>query len=82
LQESFSQLGGHLLEHEEVMEVIPGNDIVTLKTRNHTIRAKRVVLTTGGWAGKLLSQLGLGRIPVQVIHQDTIIPYCKMYKIP
>ena len=39
--------------------VEPG-DVITLRIKGGgVVRAKKVVLTTGGWGRKLLSQLGL-----------------------
>jgi len=57
------------LENHKVLEILPneaGDTIVALTTSKGTIRAKKVVLTPGGWAGRVLSQLGLPRLPLQV----------------
>lgn len=71
LQESFKRSGGDFVEHCCVCDVEPG-DVVKLRTEKGTVQAKRVVLTTGAWGKKLLSQIGLYNIPLQPVRTEVL----------
>lgn len=53
------------MDDHKVLKIEPG-ERVTLSTSQGIVRAKKVVLTPGGWGGKVLSQLGLSNLPLQV----------------
>ncbi|WP_010530047.1 N-methyl-L-tryptophan oxidase [Lentibacillus jeotgali] len=55
-----------LLAHTKVTEMKFNEDYLTLNTIKGTIYADQVILTTGAWTGKILSELNL---PIQVVRK-------------
>ncbi|XP_066301326.1 peroxisomal sarcosine oxidase-like isoform X1 [Branchiostoma lanceolatum] len=65
LQDLFVQKGGCLKDGEAVTGITPG-PTVSVITSKRKIRTRRLVLTCGPWAGKLLSNLGLD-LPLETL---------------
>ena len=65
-QKLFVEFGGVLLDHHCVTEIIPG-DTVTVKTDKREFRAKKIVITAGPWAPKIMEKLGI-QLPFKVGH--------------
>ena len=53
------------MDHCQVEKIEPGT-VVTLRTSKGTIRARKVILTPGAWAGQMSSQLGFD-LPLKVM---------------
>ncbi|XP_054868065.1 peroxisomal sarcosine oxidase [Amphiprion ocellaris] len=65
VQAQFQKLGGVIRDNEMVMDIKPG-PIVTVSTSAGVYRAKRVVITAGPWANRLLAHTGL-QLPLEVV---------------
>nr|XP_046244066.1 peroxisomal sarcosine oxidase [Scatophagus argus] len=64
VQGLFQKLGGVLRDNEMVTDIKPGS-VVTVSTTAGVYRAKRLVITAGPWANKLLAHTGL-HLPLEV----------------
>ncbi|XP_062588159.1 peroxisomal sarcosine oxidase-like isoform X1 [Saccostrea cucullata] len=64
-QKMYVRYGGELRDGEKVINIIPGSD-VTIITSKGQYKARKLVLTVGPWATKLLPQLGI-HIPLKVV---------------
>ncbi|XP_042341949.1 peroxisomal sarcosine oxidase-like [Plectropomus leopardus] len=65
VQGQFQKLGGVIRDKEKVMDIKPG-PVVTVSTSDGVYRAKRVVITAGPWANRLLAHTGL-QLPLEVV---------------
>ena len=63
-QKLFVDRGGVFLDNHCVTDILPG-DRVTVRTNNGDFSAKKVIITAGGWAPKLLKKLGVD-LPLKV----------------
>ena len=59
MQRLFQSAGGVFLDEHPVTEIVPGDDVVTIKTTRGTFRTKKLVITVGSWAPDLLRTLGV-----------------------
>ncbi|XP_023284255.1 peroxisomal sarcosine oxidase [Seriola lalandi dorsalis] len=65
VQGQFQKLGGIIKDKEKVMDIKPG-PVVTVSTSAGVYRTKRLVITAGPWANRLLSHTGL-QLPLEVV---------------
>ncbi|XP_022618693.1 peroxisomal sarcosine oxidase isoform X1 [Seriola dumerili] len=65
VQGQFQKLGGIIRDKEKVMDIKPG-PVVTVSTSAGVYRTKRLVITAGPWANRLLSHTGL-QLPLEVV---------------
>ncbi|XP_071327784.1 peroxisomal sarcosine oxidase [Trachinotus anak] len=65
VQDQFQKLGGIIRDKEKVMDIKPG-PVVTVSTSAGVYRTKRLVITAGPWANRLLSHTGL-QLPLEVV---------------
>lgn len=65
VQTQFQKLGGVIRDNEMVTDIKPG-PFVTVSTSAGVYRAKRVVITAGPWANRLLAHTGL-QLPLEVV---------------
>ncbi|XP_008277079.1 peroxisomal sarcosine oxidase [Stegastes partitus] len=65
VQAEFQKLGGVLRDNEMVTDIKPG-PIVTVSTSAGVYRTKRLVITAGPWANRLLAHTGL-QLPLEVV---------------
>ncbi|XP_022074289.2 peroxisomal sarcosine oxidase isoform X2 [Acanthochromis polyacanthus] len=65
-QAQFQKLGGVIRDNEMVTDIKPG-PIVTVSTSAGVYRAKRVVITAGPWANRLLAHTGL-QLPLEICY--------------
>ena len=56
--------GGVLKDYHKVTEIVPGEK-VTVRTNHGDFSAKRVIITAGPWAPKIMRQVGV-ELPVVV----------------
>ena len=64
LADSFRQMGGHVIEHCRVLEAIPGEDNIHLKTDQGDMYAPKVVLSAGAYSKTLAKQLTGAKVPL------------------
>ncbi|XP_073524017.1 peroxisomal sarcosine oxidase [Phyllobates terribilis] len=65
VQEQFRKMGGVIRDGEKVKHVQPGQ-VVTVTTTSSIFEAKKLVITAGPWAQKVLSPLGL-ELPLKTL---------------
>ncbi|XP_073421584.1 peroxisomal sarcosine oxidase isoform X2 [Dendrobates tinctorius] len=65
VQEQFKKMGGVIRDGEKVKHVQPG-PVVTVTTASSIFEAKKLVITAGPWAQKVLSPLGL-ELPLKTL---------------
>ena len=65
LQRLFVDRGGVFLDNHCVTDILPG-DCVTIRTNKGDFSARKVIITAGGWAPKLLKKLGVD-LPLKVL---------------
>ncbi|XP_077150431.1 peroxisomal sarcosine oxidase isoform X1 [Ranitomeya variabilis] len=65
VQEQFQKMGGVIRDGEKVKHVQPGQ-VVTVTTTSSIFEAKKLVITAGPWAQKVLSPLGL-ELPLKTL---------------
>ncbi|XP_066914495.1 peroxisomal sarcosine oxidase-like isoform X1 [Clytia hemisphaerica] len=58
-QTLYKEAGGVLHDNEQVKQIIPGNDLVTVVTNKSQFKAKSLVITAGSFVAKLLKPLHL-----------------------
>ena len=63
-QQLFVAAGGELLDEHKVTEIVPGQ-VVTVRTAKGSFRTKKLVITVGPWAPKLLKTIGV-ELPFEV----------------
>ena len=64
VQKLFVDHGGVFLDYHCVTDILPG-DCVTIRTNKGDFSARKVIITAGGWAPKLLKKLGVD-LPLKV----------------
>ena len=74
-QQEFTKLGGSILEHHKVVEIIPG-ERVQVVTSKGSITAMNVVIAAGGWTAGLCSSIGVD-LPFKVRTSSTEMIYSK-----
>ncbi len=57
--------GGVLLDNHCVTDIVPG-DRVIVRTNKGDFISRKVVITAGAWAPKLISKLGV-QLPIKVL---------------
>ena len=57
--------GGMLLDNHCVTDIVPG-DRVIVRTNKGDFISRKVVITAGAWAPKLISKLGM-QLPIKVL---------------
>ncbi|KAM9320554.1 peroxisomal sarcosine oxidase [Gastrophryne carolinensis] len=65
VQEQFLQNGGVIRDGEKVKHIQPGQ-LVTVTTTSNIYEAKKIVITAGPWAQKVLSPIGL-ELPLKTL---------------
>ncbi|KAM7399867.1 hypothetical protein PAMP_019108 [Pampus punctatissimus] len=65
VQGQFQKLGGVIRDNEKVTDIKPG-PVVTISTSAGVYRAKRVVITAGPWANRLLAHTDF-QLPLEVV---------------
>ncbi|XP_065897172.1 peroxisomal sarcosine oxidase-like isoform X2 [Dysidea avara] len=78
LQNVFIKKGGKLLDCHPITDIIPG-DIVVLKSSKGDIKAKKIIITVGPWAKKVLKPLGLD-LPLRTVRKEQL--YWKITPLP
>ena len=61
----FKSAGGVFLDEHPVTEIVPGHDVVTIRTIKGTFRTRKLVITAGSWAPDLQRTLGMD-LPLRV----------------
>ena len=52
-------------DYHQVTEVVPGGDMVTVKTNKGDFEARKVIMTTGPWGPAMAKKLGI-ELPFKV----------------
>ena len=84
-QKLFVDHDGVFLDNHCVTDILPG-DCVTIRTNKGDFSARKVIITAGGWAPKLLKKLGVD-LPLKVFDNGNYVhavgldvsrnlPYC------
>ncbi|XP_064383982.1 peroxisomal sarcosine oxidase-like [Halichondria panicea] len=69
-QDLFVRGGGVLLDNHCVMDIVPG-DRVIVRTNKGDFSSRKVVITAGAWAPKLISKLGV-QLPIKVQRAEVL----------